>query len=275
MVPEAVRHDNEAAKPLGSLPVRPNNPGGDGVTDHFSDSPMLERSGMMAGGGCLGRRDSRLRSPAKGCQTNLIFPAGGGQFRKRSLRSAAKAGHPRDYCASLARAKHRGLLLVLVGRSLATKFETPGRARSARPGSVTTVRAARGAQRRVFLFFFLKFLNFLGATSFLPVSTGLGLRKEREQPAQSAELVRQRMQRAQTDESGIGCGRNRADTWCEARAQVAARCSQGVMPVPAVAKPRGLSILSPPDSAPKPGEPERLDRAETIREPKPPNACAL
>jgi hypothetical protein len=35
--------------------------------------------------------------------------------------------------------------------------------------------------------------------------------------------VRQRMERAENDESGSGHWRNRADTWCEARAQVSAR----------------------------------------------------
>jgi len=53
---------------------------------HESESPPMERSGMMAGfGAIMAIRDSRPRSPATGSQTNIVLPAGSGSPSPRLL----------------------------------------------------------------------------------------------------------------------------------------------------------------------------------------------
>ena len=66
---------------------------------------------MAAPVGTWGEPRQQAAKPSAGVSVKIGFSSGVGQFRKRSLRSAAKAGRPRDYCLRLARAKHRGLIL--------------------------------------------------------------------------------------------------------------------------------------------------------------------
>ena len=64
-----------------------------------SESPALERNGMTASS--MVTRGNLRRQAVKssaGVSDQFGFSSGVGQFRKRSLRSAAKAGRPRDYC---------------------------------------------------------------------------------------------------------------------------------------------------------------------------------
>ena len=65
----------------------------------FPDSPTLERSGMMAAPvETWGEPRQQAAKPSAGVSVKIGWSSGVGQFRKRSLRSAAKAGRPRDYC---------------------------------------------------------------------------------------------------------------------------------------------------------------------------------
>ena len=67
-----------------------------------SESPPMERSGMMAGfGATKAIRDSRLRSPAAGSRTNLVFPAGSANFASAARGAPRKLDRPRDYCGVL------------------------------------------------------------------------------------------------------------------------------------------------------------------------------
>ena len=69
--------------------------------------------------------------PSAGVSVKIGWSSGVGQFRKRSLRSAAKAGRPRDYCRRLARTKSRGLLLLSSATGGASRrIAGPGRTQS-------------------------------------------------------------------------------------------------------------------------------------------------
>jgi len=186
-----------------------------------SESPPLERSGMMAGfGATRAIRDSRLRSPATGSRTNLVLPAGSAIFpggetkRQRSVASGkwpcsrllpmpwpGEASRPTTVSSAIGGASRR-IAVVLAGRSLAAS------------GIFFSGRARRFCLSRQF------------------AAVGTKERKPGMEPMlfrRNAGLERLEWSGCKAGESGrcpvsqFVRGRNRADTWCEARAQVSAR----------------------------------------------------
>ena len=173
-----------------------------------SESSPTERSGRMAGLGRPGQSETdRLRSLAAKCRTNLVLPAGSANFASAACGAPRKLDRPRDYCGHcrakprgllrcprrqaepravlrcLARAKHRGLLLVLVGRSLAT----------------------------------IGVLLFRGRTTFSDCLASLRPSERSESARGGADLFRRiaaaEWSGCEAGESVIVRGRNRADTW--------------------------------------------------------------
>ena len=141
----------------------------------------MERSGMMAGfRATRAIRDSRPRSPATGSRTNLVFPAGSANFASAACGAPRKLDRPRDYCRRLARAKPRGLMLVLADmRSI----------------------AASGI------------LFFGRARVVLTVSAVCGRRNEARALRRRLRIAAAEWSGCKAGESVIVRGRNRADTW--------------------------------------------------------------
>ena len=164
----------------------------------FSDSTTAERRAWAATRWQHGRARQTCPQPAAVVSDQFVFPAGSASFASAACGAPRKLDRHRDYCWCLARAKHRGLLLLSSATGEASR-------------RIADALAGRSRAAILLILADMRSIAASGIFGRTAVFDGLGSLRPSERmngkhPAKSASGVRQRMERVQIDESGQRCG---------------------------------------------------------------------